>query len=177
MPWGGTPRPVDAPSQTPVSGATPSQRLEAIRSDTGAITVRTFDGYQVRVEGSKGEWSITSPDGKTSRMTGGSQVRESDGGRWSFSGRSSFLFGPHKITVRSPSGKQGASEMTIYSGRERVTIGGLSTDRPTLDAIAGDGFSHDDSVNDGATYLRSQTKFGESWNTGSGGSRRVMGAR
>jgi hypothetical protein len=177
--WG-APTTVASPLTVSAPTAVPGKRLEAIRSDVGDISVRTHDGYLVRVAALKGGWSITAPDGKTTRVTGSSQVHESDGGRWSVKDRSSFVFGPHKLTVQLSGKKNGApvsSAMTIYSGSERVTIGGLDTDRPTLDAVAGDALYHDDAVHDGTTYFRGQTKFGESWSVVSSGNSRVMGAR
>ena len=171
------------PIQSPITGtpprSVPGKRLDAIRSDTGDITVRTYDGYVVRVEALKGGWSISDPDGKTTQVSAHGQVRESDGGSWTLRERGSFEFGSHKVTVHVPSGKKSsstASKLTIYSGNERVTIGGLNSDRPILDAVAGDGVPHDDGVDDGTTYLRGKTKFGESWSVVSGGKRRVMGA-
>ena len=171
------------PTQAPITETPPralsGKRLDAIRSDTGDITVRTFDGYVVRVEALKGGWSISDPDGRTTQFSPHGQVTESDGGSWTFKERGSFTFGSNKVTVEVPSDKKGsrtASALTIYSGNERVTIGGLSTHSPILDAVAGDGVSHDDRVDDGTMYLRGKTKFGESWSVVSGGKHRVMGA-
>lgn len=179
-PLGHGPSPSQIPLTIPSPVMMPAKRLEAIRSDAGDITVRTYDGYLVRADAVEGGWSITSPDGKTTRVTGGSQVRESDGGTWAVTGRSSFLFGAHKLTVDSSPRKNGApraSSMTLYSGKERVTIGGLNTERPFLEAAAGDGTYHDDATNDGTIYQRGQAKLGESWSTMSRGVRRVMGGR
>jgi hypothetical protein len=168
------------PPSYPSTPAGSHKRLEAIRSDAGEITVRTFDGYVVRTDAGKGGWSITAPDGKTTRVEDGTRVRESDGGYWSVHGRSSFMFGAQKLTLQTAVAKNGTTlpnSLTIYSGSERVTIGGLATGFPTLDAVAGDALSHDDALHDGATYYRAQTKLGESWSVGSKGGRRVMGAR
>jgi len=177
-PLGGGTRFGEFPGILPRPATAPVQRLEAIRSDAGDITVRTYDGYRIRVNGAQGGWSITAPDGKTTRVTDGSHVRESDGGSWVAQNRSSFIFGPHKVTLQPSESKKGAprtSTMTVYSGSERITIGGLNTDHPTLEAVAGDGRYHDDAVNDGTTYLRRQTRFSESWNVVSVG--RASGKR
>ena len=160
--------------------AVPAKRLEAIRDDAGDISVLTHDGYVVRADAKGQGWSISSPDGKTTRVINGSQVRESDGGSWAVKGRSSFLFGPHKLTVQmtpSPGGVSVPCQMTIYSGGERVTIGGVNTPSPFLEAIATDASYHDAALHDGSTYLRGQTKRGESWRADVDGASRVMGAR
>ncbi|MEN9845267.1 MAG: hypothetical protein RIS36_414 [Pseudomonadota bacterium] len=156
------------------------KRLEAIRSDRGDISVRTHDGYIVRADATGGGWSITSPAGKTTRVMGGTNVRESDGGRWSLKGRGSFIFGAHKLTVEPSSvTKNGANpvRMTIYSGNERATIGGSSTGFPILEAVTSDAYFHDEAVHDGTRYLLGETKVGEAWSTISNGTRRVMGVK
>jgi hypothetical protein len=160
--------------------AVPGKRLEAIRDDAGDISVRTHDGYVVRADAKEQGWSITSPDGKTTRVISGSQVREFGGGSWAVKERSSFLFGPHKLTVQmlpSPGGVSVPSQMTIYSGGERVTIGGLNTPSPFLEASAGDAYYHDTALHDGSTYLRAQTRYGESWRAVVDGAQRLIGAR
>lgn len=168
------------PAVSEVGRAVSGKRLEAIRSDRGDISVRTYDGYIVRADAAGGGWSITSPAGKTTRVTSGTHVRESDGGRWSLQGRGSFIFGAHKLTVEPLSVAKGGSSpsrMTIYSGSERVTIGGSSTGLPILEAVTSDAYYHDEAVHDGNRYLRGETKFGESWSVISDGARRVMGVK
>jgi hypothetical protein len=168
------------PSSSEVGRAVSGKRLEAIRSDRGDISVRTYDGYIVRANATGGGWSITSPAGKTTRVTGGTTVRESDGGQWSLQGRGSFIFGTHKLTVEpstAAKGGSGPSRLTIYSGSERVTIGGFSTGLPILEAVTSDAYYHDEAVHDGTRYLRGETKFGESWSAIADGARRVMGVK
>jgi hypothetical protein len=179
-------RPVTVPVVPPPpalregGGAVSGKRLEAIRSDRGDISVRTYDGYIVRADATGGGWSITSPAGKTTRVTSGTHVRESDGGRWSLQGRGSFIFGAHKLTVEPSTlikGGSSPSRITIYSGSERVTIGGSSNGLPILEAVTSDAYYHDEAVHDGTRYLRGETKFGESWSAISDGARRVMGVK
>ena len=157
-----------------------SKRLEAIQSDSGEVTVRTFDGYIVRAHGGQSAWSITAPDGKTTQVMKDGRVRESDGGAWSLSGRGSFLFGAHKLTMeisRLPTGAVIPSKITLYSEGERVTIGGLDMNRPTIQAASGDARYHDDAVQDGTTFIRNGTKRGESWSSLLNGRRHIMEAR
>lgn len=109
-----------------------AKALEVIQDEQGVATVRTGDGYAVRVAGKGAGWSITSPDGKTTQIAAGQEAHESDGGRWRFSGRGSFVFGANKVTVETrPFGGTSsvASRLTVYNGAERVTIVGLDGDR------------------------------------------------
>ncbi len=158
----------------------PIKRLEVIQDEHGVATVRTSDGYAVRAAGRGAGWSITSPDGKTTKIAAGQHAYESDGGRWRFGGRGSFVFGANKATVetRSFDGVASvASRLTVYNGAERVTIGGLDGDRPMISALASDGRQHDDGLSDGVSFYREGTTKGESWSVFENGKRKVMGAK
>jgi hypothetical protein len=174
---------VASPPLTAGSGAkdtTSSKTLEVIQDDSGISTVRTGDGYTVRAGGRESGWSITSPQGKTTHMSGDVEAHESDGGRWRHQGRSSFVFGANKVTVetRSLRGMTSvASRMTVYDGQERVTLAGLDAQRTTILALARDGKQHDDGLNDGTTFFRESTLKGESWSIIENGKRKVMGAK
>jgi Domain of Unknown Function (DUF1521) len=171
------------PPLTTDSGMTvnkPHKALEVIQDDSGIATVRTSDGYTVRAGGQGAGWSVTSPEGKTTHISGDLEAHESDGGRWRHQGRSSFVFGENKVTVetRSPRGAASvASQMTVYHGQERVTLAGLDTQRTTILALASDGKQHDDGLNDGTTFFRDSTVKGESWAIIENGKRKVMGAK
>jgi Domain of Unknown Function (DUF1521) len=151
--------------------------LEAIRDDKGAVTVRTADGYAIKAEGYDQAWSIIGPDGHTTRIWGDPHVSESDGDAWDFKGRSTFEFGDNKVTVETSPASKGrtySGRITIYSGDDRITIGGIEKNAPTIEAISSDGKQHDDSLSDGVVYKRAGTKTGESWSTIVGGKRKVM---
>jgi hypothetical protein len=171
------------PPQPNTIGSTPNasaKALEVIQDEQGVATVRTGDGYAVRAAGRGTGWSITSPDGKTTQIAAGQEAHESDGGRWRFSGRGSFVFGANKVTVETKS--QGsspsvASRLTVYNGAERVTIVGLDGDRPTILALTSDGRQHDDGLSDGTSFYREGTMRGESWSIVENGKRKVMGAK
>lgn len=170
------------PTSTTPSGNTPAvggRTLQAIQDDTGAITVRTADGYSVKAEGDKRGWSIISPQGRTTQISPDQEARESDGGHWRFQGRSSFVFGSNKVTFESKTQTKGVSKssgITVYSGADRVTIGGLNTARPSILALSSDGRQHDDGLSDGTSFYRADTIRGESWSRVENGKRRVMGA-
>lgn len=183
------PKPIPLlPHKDPPSVAKPSapremspvKRLEAVQDDHGVVTVRTQDGYIVRAEGKEAAWSISAPDGRTTRIFGDAHVLESDGGRWDFKQRGTFVFGANKVTVETSPLKKGAfvsSRLTIYSGGERVTIGGIDKNKPSILALASDAQQHDDSLSDGTLYARASTKNGESWWLFQNNKKTVMGGK
>ena len=143
------------------------------------ITLRTVDGFTLRAEGKEEAWSITGPDGNTTRIWGDPHVTESDGGRWDFTKRSTFVFGNNKATIEvtPKNDKTMSARLTVYSGNERVTISGLDTNKPVVTAVSQDGKQHDDSLADGVVYQRKSNKTGESWTTKVGSKVSVMGGK
>jgi hypothetical protein len=166
------------PSAT--TGAVKQSNFDVMRNDQGAITVRTTDGYLVRAEGKDHAWSITGPDGMTTRIWGDPHVTESDGDAWDFKNRGTFFFGKNKITVEVVpygNGQTISSAITLYSGDERVTIKGLDANKPIITAVSHDGKQHDDSLADGDAYSRAVNKTGEAWRTKTGSKTVTMGAK
>jgi hypothetical protein len=111
-------------------------------------------------------WTITGPDGKTTRIWGDPHVYESDGDKWDFLTQSSFTFGKNKVTVEvAPygNGQTVTAKITIYSGEERVTIGGIDTNQPRILASADDALQHDMGLADGITFNRGTDAKGETW--------------
>jgi hypothetical protein len=151
------------------TGTTPNQvrsALDVTRSDAGMIAVRTLDGFVVRAEGRDQAWSITGPDGKTTRIWGDPHVTESDGDKWDFLNRATFMFGKNKATVEvvpAGNGQTLSARLTIYSDYERVTIDGIDKDKPSITAASTDGLQHDASLADGEIYKRALTANGEAW--------------
>ena len=175
----GTPAPVTTTPGTPAPGTSTEvlKAMQAIADDSGAITVRTPDGYVVKAEGKEQAWSITGPDGKTTRIWGDPHVVESDGDRWDFKERGSFIFGANKITaetVPAGNGQTLSYRLTVYSGNERVTVGGINTNKPVIVAVGQDGKQHDDQLADGTQYTRSLGANGEAWSTIVNGKKKVM---
>ena len=175
----GTPAPVTTTPGTPAPGTSTEvlKAMQAIADDSGAITVRTPDGYVVKAEGKEQAWSITGPDGKTTRIWGDPHVLESDGDRWDFKERGSFMFGANKITaetVPAGNGQTLSYRLTVYSGNERVTVGGINTNKPVIVAVGQDGKQHDDQLADGTQYTRSLGANGEAWSTIINNKRKVM---
>lgn len=168
------------PSDNGSGHNTSTVSLQVAQDDVGDITVRTRDGYTVRAQGAHQGWSITSPEGKTTRVSPRQEVRESDGDHWRFVGRGSLVFGSNKATIETRSLTNGAStvsRVTVYSGADRVTVGGLDTAQPSILALARDGQSHDDGLSDGTTFYRADTTRGESWSFVRNGRKGVMGAK
>ncbi len=175
----GTPAPVTPAPVTPAPGTSTEvlKAMQAIADDSGAITVRTPDGYVVKAEGKEQAWSITGPDGKTTRIWGDPHVLESDGDRWDFKERGSFMFGANKITaetVPAGNGQTVSYRLTVYSGNERVTVGGINTNKPVIVAVGQDGKQHDDQLADGTQYTRSLGANGEAWSTIINNKKKVM---
>ena len=168
--------------QTPTitTGGVKQSNFDVMQNDQGAITVRTTDGYLVRAEGKDHAWSITGPDGMTTRIWGDPHVTESDGDAWDFKNRGTFFFGKNKITVEVVpfgNGQTISSAINLYSGDERVTIKGLDANKPTITAVSHDGKQHDDSLADGDAYSRAVNKTGEAWRTKTGSKTVTMGAK
>ena len=74
--------------------------FDVTKSDAGMVAVRTRDGYMIRAEGKEHAWTITGPDGKTTRIWGDPHVYESDGNKWDFKTRSTFAFGNRFIFIK-----------------------------------------------------------------------------
>jgi hypothetical protein len=172
-------KPATVPKPTAVPEKRPAKRLEAVQDDKGVVTVRTSDGYVLRAEGKEAAWTIAAPDGKATRIFGDPHVLESDGDRWDFKQRGTFVFGANKVTVETvpvSNGTTVSSRITLYSNGERVTIGGIDKNKPSILALAGDARQHDDGLSDGDIYARAATKNGESWWLVQNGKKKVMGA-
>lgn len=140
--------------------------LDVNRNDAGMITVRTLDGFTIRAEGRDQSWSITGPDGRATRIWGDPHVSESDGDKWDFLNRSTFMFGKNKATVEvvpAGNGETLSARLTIYSDYERVTIDGIDKNQPTVVASSSDGLQHDAALADGEIYKRAMTANGEVW--------------
>ena len=164
-------------SSSSTTASSPRSYFDVIKSDRGMVTVRTLDGFVVRAEGKDQAWSISGPDGRTTRIWGDPHVTESDGDTWDFKDRGTFAFGKNKATlevVPAGNGQTLSSRLTIYAGDERVTIGGIDTNAPVITAVSHDGKQHDDSLADGAVYQRKLNQTGEAWTTKSGNKTVVM---
>jgi hypothetical protein len=162
------------------SAAQPRSFFQVMQNDKGMVTVRSLDGYIVRAEGKDEAWTITGPDGKTTRIWGDPHVTESDGNRWDFKERGTFVFGNNKATIEVVPDKKGetlSSRLTLYSGDQRVTISGIDGNKPTITAVSQDGKQHDDALADGVVYQRKINQTGEAWTTKVGTKVSTMGGK
>lgn len=162
------------------SAASSRSLFQVIQNDKGMVTVRSLDGYIVRAEGRDEAWSITGPDGKTTRIWGDPHVTESDGNRWDFKDRGTFVFGNNKATIEVVPDKKGealSSRLTLYSGDQRVTISGIDGNKPIITAVSQDGKQHDDALADGVVYQRKINQTGEAWTTRVGTKVSTMGGK
>ena len=152
--------------------------LQALKDETGAVSVLTDDGFTIRADVKDQAWTISGPDGFATRIWGDPHVSESDGDTWDFLKQSTFLFGKNKVTVEvvpAGNGLTYSSRISVYSGDERVTISGIETNKPSIDAVARDGEKHDAQLSDGVIFTRGSNTRGESWSQTVDGKKDVMG--
>jgi hypothetical protein len=126
-------------------------------------TIETKDGYQVSLSGKQEEWTITDPDGNSTRIWGDPHVEESDGDKWGFKESSSFIFGNNKVTVETTQFSKNPNEtltktITIYNGQERFSITGIDQNKLELVDWKLDAKAHDESQVDGTAYHLEPTK-------------------
>lgn len=144
------------------------QTLDANIKD-GKVEVSTDDGYKVSFEGQQMDWTITHPDGQKTYIWGDPHVNESDGTKWDFKERSTFVFGNNKITVQTTPDKVNKSEtvtksVTVYNGASRFSITDLDKNAPRITDYKLDGRVHDELFSDGISYqLKTESKKKYSW--------------
>lgn len=137
-------------------------------NDKGQMEVTTADGFKIVFSGKKEEWTITSPDGRTTRIWGDPHVDESDGDSWDFYKQGTFLFGDSKATVevvsKGNSKKTYSETVTIYNGNDRFTVTNIAANNPEFVDWARDGIAHDKKLQDGSRfYLSQDTKGKDTW--------------
>jgi hypothetical protein len=126
---------------SPDDGTHPSGSL---KTDGSVIT--TPGGYKIEATG-QFEWTITGPDGKSTRVWGDPHVAEGDGGTWDFKRNSTFVLGDGtRINVSTaPWGNGGmtvTSGLEIISGNERVTVSGIDKGKGVVGEVTQDGYAH-----------------------------------
>ncbi len=114
----------------------------------------TPGGYKIKAEGKGNAWTITTPEGKTTRIHGDPHVQESDGGRWDFKKNMSFVLPDGtKISVKTTpprgNGFTLTSSIDIMNGNERATISGIDKNKPTTTGIKQDRWAVDARTPDG----------------------------
>jgi hypothetical protein len=145
----------------------PTQTLFPTANENGEVSVKTEDNFALKFDIKNEQWSITYPDGKQTRIWGDPHVEESDGDKWDFTKKSSFVFGNNKITVETTPIVKGVSysqTVTIYNGDDRLTITDLNKNKPSIVAWKYDASSHDAALTDGTKYtLHQDDKGKDSW--------------
>jgi len=115
----------------------------SLQTDGGVIT--TPGGYKIEATG-QFEWTITGPDGKSTRVWGDPHVAEGDGGKWDFKRNSTFVLGDGtRINVTTaPWGSGGmtiTSGLEIISGNDRVTVSDIDKGKGVVGEVTQDGYS------------------------------------
>jgi len=133
----------------------PKRSLDAFMDDNNKVTVKTEDGFEIKFSGEREEWTIKSPENKTTTIWGDPHVVESDGDKWDFVENSSFKFGENKVTVETIKNEHGASyskTVTVYGKTDRFTITGIDKNAPELLRWTTDSAKHDAKLADGDVY-------------------------
>lgn len=116
----------------------------SLKTDGGVVT--TPGGYKIEATG-KFEWTITGPDGKSTRVWGDPHVAEGDGGKWDFKRDSTFVLGDGtRVNVTTaPYGNNGmtvTSGLEIISGNDRVNITDIDKGKGVVGQVTQDGYAH-----------------------------------
>lgn len=98
----------------------------------------TPGGYKVAAEGKDMAWTVTTPEGKKTRIWGDPHVHESDGGKWDFKKDMSFVLPDGtKITAKTvPWGNDATvtGSIDIMNGNQRASIGGIDKNKDLTDS-------------------------------------------
>ncbi|MDR2337732.1 MAG: DUF1521 domain-containing protein [Deltaproteobacteria bacterium] len=142
--------------------------LNASVDEKGRINIKTEDGFTILFEGQQQSWKIITPDGKETKIWGDPHVEESDGDKWDFKKQSTFVFGNNKITIETTptdNGETLTKAVTIYNGKDRLTLDNINIDKPNFVAWKLDASAHDEDLADGDVYNLDTTADGKfSWN-------------
>lgn len=114
----------------------------------------TPGGYKIAAEGKDAAWTVTTPEGKKTRIWGDPHVHESDGGKWDFKKNMSFVLPDGtKISVKTtpprPNGYTVSESIDIMNGNQRATIGGIDKNKPTSEGVQNDRWALDARTPDG----------------------------
>lgn len=138
--------------------------LSVATNSQGNPEIYTEDGYIIRFEEKEQAWNIITPEGKLNRVWGDPHVVESDGDKWDFKERSSFIFGNNKATVETipyGNGQTLSSKITIYNGDSRVSVSGIDKNKAVFETIAADAQIDDALREDGDIFLLGKESNGE----------------
>jgi hypothetical protein len=123
--------------------------------------IQLDNGYKLSLEGENMAWSVTGPDGTTSRIWGDPHVAEGDGGAWDFMQDGTFLLDDGtkvSVGVKQWGGNPNVTvsdSLTITRGNQALTVTGIATNDPTQIKISGpnlDGVALDKATNDGYVF-------------------------
>ncbi len=122
-------------------------------NEFGPSAIRTAGGYTIVPEGKDQAWSIYAPGQKPgekphTRIWGDPHVDEKDGTRWDFTNNSNFrLPDGTNIAVKTVKldgfgeGYKVSESLDITNGFDRISVTGLSEDKPRVGEVTGDGYS------------------------------------
>jgi len=135
-------------------GTQPPRPKGITTSKDGTIT--TPGGYKVKAEGKANAWTITSPEGKTTRIWGDPHVHEADGGKWDFKKDMSFVL-PDGTKIKcnttkpkDPNAPTVTKDIHVMHGNQRASISGIEKNKPTTPTMTNDRYAFDARDKDGA---------------------------
>jgi hypothetical protein len=138
---GGAPRGCHTAPPKPRDACHPQGSLKTDKQ--GVVT--TPGGYKIESTEKFG-FTITGPDGKSTRVWGDPHVAEGDGGKWDFKRDSTFMLGDgtrvNVTTAPYGNGMTVTSGLEIISGNDRVKISDIDQGKGKTGKVTQDGFQH-----------------------------------
>ncbi|QSQ18665.1 DUF1521 domain-containing protein [Pyxidicoccus parkwayensis] len=115
---------------------------DALKVDSNGV-VTTPGGYKIEQKG-QFEWSITGPDGKSTRVWGDPHVEESDGGKFDFKKNATFTLGDGTMinvtTKPYGNGMTVTGGLDIISGDSHVSVTDIDKGKGKVGQPTNDGF-------------------------------------
>jgi hypothetical protein len=132
----------------------PPEKTGLIQSNQNPPEFTTPGGFKVKAEGKDAGWTITSPEGKTTRIWGDPHVDGPNGGRWDFKKDMSFVLPDGtKITAKTTpplsSGYTVTDSIDIMHGNQRATISGIHNNKVASEGVKNDRWAVDARTPDG----------------------------
>ena len=137
-----------------IGGAPPPSEEKSGIIQNGPNSFVTPGGFTIKAEGKDMAWTITNPEGKTTRIWGDPHVDEADGRRWDFKKDMSFVLPDGtKISAKTVPWGNGDATVTgsidIMNGNQRATISGIDKNKPSSSPVQNDRWATDARTPDG----------------------------
>lgn len=139
-------------------------------------TITTPGGYKISVNGDC-EWTITTPEGKTTKIWGDPHVAEGDGGKWDFHDNSVFVL-PDGTKIYATTGDSGngatvTTGLTVSTGNEHVSVSGVNKGNPEIGQVTSGAFMPSSGFNVNDVFVMGGD--GDDWSSWGNG-REIIGS-